>query len=81
MKWCIGDNLFSSWRYQTEDEQRAIYDKIGAGSLREITCPEAHSHPFVQQCQRDLEMELVSSVGQRAANEEDTANDELGLPL
>jgi hypothetical protein len=27
--WCIGSNLFSSWREETEDEQRAIYDKHG----------------------------------------------------
>jgi hypothetical protein len=28
-KWCIGANLFSSWRNETEDEQRRAYDEIG----------------------------------------------------
>ncbi len=31
--WCIGWNLFSSWQYETEDEQRLAYDTIGLGSF------------------------------------------------
>ena len=35
-KWSIGSNLFSSWRLQTEDEQRAIYNEIGLGDFYEV---------------------------------------------
>jgi hypothetical protein len=34
--WCIGSNLFSSWRQQTEEEQRQIYDDLGFGEFQEI---------------------------------------------
>jgi hypothetical protein len=27
-RWCVGINLFSSWRDQTEAEQRRIYEKL-----------------------------------------------------
>jgi hypothetical protein len=36
VKWCIGSNLFSSWRQQTEEEQRQIYDDLGFGEFQEI---------------------------------------------
>jgi hypothetical protein len=35
-KWCFGWNLFSSWQYETEDEQRRAYDDIGLGSFTEV---------------------------------------------
>jgi hypothetical protein len=35
-KWCIGANLFSSWRDETEDEQRRAYDEIGMGEYTEV---------------------------------------------
>ena len=35
-KWCIGANLFSSWRDETEAEQRLAYDAIGLGSFAEV---------------------------------------------
>jgi hypothetical protein len=35
-KWCIGWNLFSSWRDQTEDEQRRAYDEIGLGEFTTV---------------------------------------------
>jgi len=35
-KWWVGSNLFSSWRYQTKDEQRAIYDAKGVGTFDEV---------------------------------------------
>jgi len=35
-KWCIGANLFSSWRHETEDEQRRQYDEIGLGEFTEV---------------------------------------------
>ena len=35
-KWCIGANLFSSWREQTEDEQRRDYDEIGMGEFTSV---------------------------------------------
>jgi hypothetical protein len=34
--WCVGANLFSSWRHETEEEQRAIFDRIGIDNFREI---------------------------------------------
>jgi hypothetical protein len=36
VKWCIGANVFSSWRDQTEAEQRRIYDEIGLGEFEKI---------------------------------------------
>ena len=42
LKWCVGSNLFSSWREQTEQEQRAIYDRFGIGGYREIDLDECH---------------------------------------
>jgi hypothetical protein len=36
VKWCVGDNLFSTWRDQTEAEQRAIYDGLDFGKFEEI---------------------------------------------
>ena len=38
IKWCVASNVFSSWRHQTEAEQRVIYDKHGVGKYREISC-------------------------------------------
>lgn len=34
--WCIGSNLFSSWREQSEEEQRRIYDEIGLDEFTEV---------------------------------------------
>lgn len=38
LTWCIGSNLFSGWRDQTEDEQRAIYDALGMESYEVVDC-------------------------------------------
>jgi hypothetical protein len=35
LKWLIGANLFSSWRDQTEAEQRRLYDEVGLGDFDE----------------------------------------------
>jgi hypothetical protein len=35
-KWCVGSNLFSSWRDQTVDEQRRAYTAIGLGYFAEV---------------------------------------------
>ena len=35
-KWVVGANLFSSWRDQTEQEQRRNYDANGFGSYEEV---------------------------------------------
>ena len=29
VQWYVGDNLFSSWRQETEEEQRRRYDELG----------------------------------------------------
>jgi hypothetical protein len=34
--WCVGSNLFSSWRDQTEAEQRAIWDEIGLDDFEDV---------------------------------------------
>jgi hypothetical protein len=36
VRWCVGANLFDSWREQTEDEQRRIYNERGIGEYAEI---------------------------------------------
>jgi hypothetical protein len=38
MKWNYGSNVFSSWRYETEEEQIANYDRIDLGNFREVEC-------------------------------------------
>jgi hypothetical protein len=43
VKWFVGENLFDSWKYETEDEQRAIYDKYGLGSYTRIPLPQVRS--------------------------------------
>jgi hypothetical protein len=57
VKWWVGSNLFDSWRHETEEEQRKIYDDIGMGECRQISCEEAHTHPLVRQWERDLAAE------------------------
>jgi hypothetical protein len=47
LTWSVGSNLFSSWRGQTEEEQRKIYDQVGMSSFNEITPEQAHTHPLV----------------------------------
>jgi hypothetical protein len=37
VKWCFGANVFSSWREQSEEEQRRIYDARGIGSYRDVS--------------------------------------------
>ena len=36
-KWCVGSNLFSSWKSQTEAEQRAKYEAMDFGDYKEVT--------------------------------------------
>jgi hypothetical protein len=35
--WCSGSNLFSSWRNETEDEQRKLYDEVGMAEFENVT--------------------------------------------
>jgi hypothetical protein len=35
--WCVGSNLFSSCKTQTEEEKKAIFDKMGFESFEEVT--------------------------------------------
>ncbi len=61
-KWCVGSNLFSSWRNQTEDEQRAIYDELDFGSFTEVfedahTPEGAHQgahHPLTERLHKNI---------------------------
>jgi hypothetical protein len=34
--WCVGTNLISGWKVQTEEEQRKIYDDLGFGDYKEV---------------------------------------------
>jgi hypothetical protein len=43
--WMFGSNLFSSWRDESEAEQRARYDDLGLGEYRTAT---AGLHPSTQ---------------------------------
>jgi hypothetical protein len=36
VSWLIGANLFSDWRDQTEEEQRAIWEDIGLSTFKDI---------------------------------------------
>ncbi len=36
VKWCYGSNIFSSWRFETEQEQREKYDAGGYGFYKEV---------------------------------------------
>jgi hypothetical protein len=36
VSWCVGSNLFSDWRGQTEDEQRRIWNEIGLNDFANI---------------------------------------------
>jgi hypothetical protein len=40
--WCVGSNLFSSWRFETEEEQRRKWDEIGLDGFEEV---EPYSGP------------------------------------
>jgi hypothetical protein len=35
-RWVIGSNLFSCWRDETEEEQRALYDRLELGEFEEV---------------------------------------------
>lgn len=34
--WCVGSNLFSSWREQTEDEQHEAFNHLEFGTFRKV---------------------------------------------
>ena len=36
VSWPVGSNLFSSWRDETEEEQRRIWDEIGLNDFTEV---------------------------------------------
>jgi hypothetical protein len=35
-KWCVGSNLFSAWRFETEEEQRHLWDSLGLDDFTEV---------------------------------------------
>jgi hypothetical protein len=41
-KWLFGSNIFSGWRWETEDEQRCRYNEIGMGEYTEVELPHQH---------------------------------------
>jgi hypothetical protein len=62
VRWWVGSNLFSDWRYQTEEEQRAIYDAKGFGSYRDV---EPYYPPLT-----DAEREEAAKLERRFSDEE-----------
>ncbi len=36
VRWFIGSNLFSSWKDETETEQRATYDRLDFGTFTDV---------------------------------------------
>ena len=34
--WCVGANVFSSWRHETADDQRHAYEELGMEDYREV---------------------------------------------
>jgi hypothetical protein len=45
VRWYVGSNLFSSWRDQTEEEQRQIFDDLNFGEYRTIRVDETYHPP------------------------------------
>jgi hypothetical protein len=45
--WIDGSNLTSGWQRQTEDEQRAEYERIGLGDFRHVREREMPDQPPV----------------------------------
>ena len=39
--WCVGANLFSDWRYETDEEQERIFNELGFDSFEECNPTEA----------------------------------------
>ena len=35
-RWCVGSNLFSSWRDETEEQQRKFYDEVGMSEFETV---------------------------------------------
>jgi hypothetical protein len=40
--WCVGSNIFSDWRHQTEEEQRRIWNEIGLECFQDV---KPYFHP------------------------------------
>jgi hypothetical protein len=59
--WLVGSNLFSSWRDQTEAEQRKIWDEIGLNDFADV---EPYFHP------RAAQPSNVDEVGEHYENED-----------
>ena len=71
VKWCIGSNLFSSWKDETEEEQRRVYDEIGLGEFEEIKplhLPELEEtgkqHPLTMAARKSV-IDLIDIVNAR----------------
>ena len=49
LRWLMGSNMFSSWEHETEEEQKAIYDRLDFGSfkiIKESGCPHLAKFPW-----------------------------------
>lgn len=42
--WCFGVNIFSSWQHRTEEQQKAIFDKLGCEDFTEVEPYYLRSH-------------------------------------
>ena len=50
-KWRMGSNIFSSWRHETEADQRAEYESLDFGNYEEV---EPFFYPRIVRCVRDF---------------------------
>jgi hypothetical protein len=65
VSWGVGSNLFSSWRNQTEEEQRRIWNEIGLNDFEDV---EPH-HPVTLRRVCRPAAEQVAAVRTMAARE------------
>jgi hypothetical protein len=46
VKWLFGAKLFSTWKTETEAEQRRSYDELGFDKFETIPCPALMMNPW-----------------------------------
>jgi hypothetical protein len=71
--WYVGSNLFSSWKYQTEEEQRKYWEETGLDSFERVEPymgPPGYWEAFNNQCPGAV---IVSHADLASENEESNA--------
>jgi hypothetical protein len=57
VKWLIGANLFSSWRHESEEDQRKIYYDRGVDKYKEVE--PFYSEPTEEERRRSADYEAL----------------------